>query len=118
VKVLRLIFFSATGTAVVCVYAVAPIAVGLRPLLGGFLLPFAIAFAVIGVCAVRIVVILRRTAPFTETSSELLTMPVLNLDSPPAQELAGSRGRALQPRALLPLPAATITEGYNVTPLR
>ena len=120
-KVIKLVLFSATGTTVVCVYAVAPVAVSLRPLLGGFLLPVLLAFAIIGLFAVRILTILRRTVPFAEPSGELLSLPVLDLpvlerDGQPTSGPAGNRTRPLHSRALLPLPPVTITESYNVTP--
>lgn len=86
-KTTRLFFFTATGGAVVGVYAVVPFAASFRPVLGGLLLPAVLAIAIVSASTTRIVTILRRTAPFAEASSDLLSMPVLVLEGQPRSGL-------------------------------
>jgi hypothetical protein len=83
VRVVRLLLFTMTSGAVVTVYAVAPFVLSFRLLLTGLALPTAIALAIVAACAAKIVTVLRRTAPFVEDRSDLLLMPVLNLESAP-----------------------------------
>jgi hypothetical protein len=76
-RLLRFCFFSLTAGIIVSLYVVAPMAISFRSVLSGLLLPFAAAAEVTVVCAVCIVAILRRAAPFVRDSKDLLTMPVL-----------------------------------------
>jgi hypothetical protein len=90
VRAVKLVFFTATSGTVVAVYVVAPFADSLRSVFAGLLLPVMIALAVVGACAAKIVLVLRRTTPFGGASSDLLAMPVLDLAAldPPVPDRA------------------------------
>jgi hypothetical protein len=105
VKTMKLLFFTSTGGAVVGIYAVAPFTASLRPVLGGLLLPVVLAIAIVSTCATKIVTILRRTAPFAEASSDLLSMPVLMLEEFARQGLSESAPLAVA----WPAQAETVT---------
>ena len=93
-KTIRFGFFAFTGSLVVAVYAVAPFAVSLHAVLGGLLLPALLGSAAVSACAARIVGVLRRAAPISGSSSDLLLMPILE----PASDLpAFPSGRAPAP---------------------
>jgi hypothetical protein len=77
VKAIRFGFFALTGGLVVVVYAVAPFAVSLHAALGGLLLPAVLGSAAVGACGARIAAVLRRAAPISGPSSDLLAMPVI-----------------------------------------
>ena len=81
-KTIKLFFFTVTSGAVVGVYAVAPFAVSLRPVVGGLLMPAIIAVGIVTACAIRIVTVLRRAAPFADAASDLLIMPVVEQPRP------------------------------------
>jgi hypothetical protein len=76
-KTIRVTFFSIAGGSVVAVYTVTPLAVSLRPLLSGLLVPVLVALVVISACAARIISVLHRTAPFADAAPGLLAMPIL-----------------------------------------
>jgi len=102
VKTVKLFLFTATGGAVVGVYAVAPFALSLRPELGGLLLPAGLALVIVGGCALKIVTVLQRTAPFANDYSDLLTMPVIELDALERKSPAEDVYRGIQvPRVIV-----------------
>jgi hypothetical protein len=85
VKAIRFGFFALTGGLVVAVYAVAPLAVSLHAVLGGLLLPAVLGSAAVSACGARIAAVLRRAAPISGPSSDLLAMPVIEpAAGPPA----------------------------------
>jgi hypothetical protein len=97
VKTIKLILFIATGGGVIGIYAVAPFTLSLRPLLGGLLLPAGLALTIVSACAAKIVMVLRRTAPFTEVSSDRLMMPVVELEQLPRAAGSSRTGEAQTP---------------------
>jgi Dolichyl-phosphate-mannose-protein mannosyltransferase len=60
---LKLLSFTAMGSAIVTLYVVVPVAVTLRPVVGGLLTPLAAAFAITLACGAAIVTSLRRASP-------------------------------------------------------
>jgi len=118
-KILRLLFFTITGSAIVTLYVVTPIIVTFRPVLGGMLWPVAVAFALIAPCAVRIIAILRRTAPIITDSDDLLAIPLLTGSSAspfgrsPGRHRSNHRWSVVTP----PEGAAWITEASEETPI-
>jgi hypothetical protein len=86
-KALKGCCFALTAMLVVSLYVVAPIAVTFRPVLGGLLRPLAAAIAITLLCAMGIITVLRRAAPFVAEPRGLLTMPVVpNCEIPAWQE--------------------------------
>ena len=93
-KAIRFGFFALTGGLVVVVYAVAPFAVSLHAMLGGLLLPAALGSAAVSACGARIIRVLRRAAPVSGPSSDLLAMPIIE---PAADPPAFPSGRTPAP---------------------
>lgn len=83
--------FVMTGSAVIGIYVVAPLMASLRPLVGSLLLALTLALAIVVGFAARVVLILRRTAPFVADSSGLLEMPLLGTAFPPLYEAIEER---------------------------
>lgn len=76
-KTLKCCCLVCTAFMVVFLYIVAPIAMTLRPMLGGLLRPLVAAIVITLLCATGIITILRRSAPIATGPRGLLMMPVV-----------------------------------------
>jgi len=111
-KILSFLSLTVTGSVIVALYVVAPLAATLRPEFGGILLPVTGAFGAAAVFAGAIVWILRRVAPPATGPAELLAIspsPALRASHLRETEPAPARSHGTVPGVTMP--GATVAVG-------